>query len=347
MFTASMQSAAFIVDDIRKLIDIGLSKIPKDCRVARSIKTVCEHYDKGSDFLTARKAVVKDSEDLGWFQAPANIGFVIIGLLYGKGDFGKSICLAVNCGDDTDCTAGTVGALLGIIRGRSGIPSKWVEPIGENIITCSISTYTKVYYIDLPKTLDELTDRVIKIATITQQENQTLPVLTDEPSFSDDNYITAMTNSEAVAKRFWNKSPYELTFDLPYGNFSVDYEDGPMIIPGKAKKIIVKISNIRVIDKTMSIRLLLPEGWQALPVPSCSVTVKYTNISSFEFTIIPSEFTETFFYLPIELRLCDRHNPVMLQIPFQCHGGINYECSTVCQEFYDSSSRNRSRRRLI
>ena len=130
IFITAMESAAFLVSDIRRLIEIGLSKIPVDCRIARSVKLVCDHYDHGDDFLTTREAVVKDNEDLGWFQAPGNIGFVIIGLLYGQGDFSRTVCLANNCGDDADCTAGSVGALLGIILGRSGIPTKWTDPIG-------------------------------------------------------------------------------------------------------------------------------------------------------------------------------------------------------------------------
>ncbi len=344
IFTATMESAAFIVSDIRKLIEIGLSKIPADCRIARSVNLVCKHYDKGSNFLTAREAVVKDSEDLGWFQAPGNIGFVIIGLLYGEGDFGKSVCLATNCGDDTDCTAGTVGALLGIILGRSGIPSKWIEPIGENIVTCSIATYAGASYLSLPKTLGALTDRVMKLAISAQRENPTLPVLTSEPDFISGDYLASMTSSKAVALRIWNRSPYELTFDLPYGKFSVDYDNGPEVVTGEAKKITLKIHNIWVVDKTMSIRLLLPEGWQALPAPCGSVIVKHTEISSLEFTIIPGAFAETFLYLPVELKLCDRHNPVVVHIPFQRKGRVDYFKTAPCVEFTDSFFRFQSRR---
>ena len=42
-----------------------------------------------------------------------------IGLLYGGGDFGRSICIAAGCGEDSDCTAGTLGALLGIMGGSA------------------------------------------------------------------------------------------------------------------------------------------------------------------------------------------------------------------------------------
>ena len=68
-------------------------------------------FDAGEDWKTARNRVVADSADLGWFQAPANVAFTILGLLYGGGDFGRSVCLAVNCGDDTDCTGATCGAV--------------------------------------------------------------------------------------------------------------------------------------------------------------------------------------------------------------------------------------------
>lgn len=62
---------------------------------------------------------------MGWFQSPRNVAFTIIGWLYGESDFGKSICIAVNCGDDTDCTGATMGSLFGIISGTKAIPEKW------------------------------------------------------------------------------------------------------------------------------------------------------------------------------------------------------------------------------
>ena len=68
----------------------------------------------------------------GW-EAPSNIGMIILALLYGEGDFGKTICLAVNCGEDTDCTAATSGALLDILLGIDGIEEKWKAPIGGKL----------------------------------------------------------------------------------------------------------------------------------------------------------------------------------------------------------------------
>lgn len=71
-------------------------------------------------------------------DAATNVAIAVIGLLWGKGDFTKSLCIAANCGEDTDCTAGFIGALMGILRGTAGIDSKWTDPIGDEIKTCTV-----------------------------------------------------------------------------------------------------------------------------------------------------------------------------------------------------------------
>ena len=144
IFTAALQSAAFAESDREKLIDIGLSYIPEDCAVARAIRKTVECYHNGIDYLEARKICTilrreplvsqeyklseipkenNEGMEIGepGFDAPENVAFVVLGLLYGEGDFGKSLIIANNCGEDTDCTCATLGALLGIIYGASGL----------------------------------------------------------------------------------------------------------------------------------------------------------------------------------------------------------------------------------
>ncbi|MFQ3550209.1 MAG: ADP-ribosylglycohydrolase family protein, partial [Armatimonadota bacterium] len=66
IFTAALQSAAFIIDDKFELIKIALSKIPSDCRVAKSVNIALDCYNKKLKWQEAREKVVKDSADLGW-----------------------------------------------------------------------------------------------------------------------------------------------------------------------------------------------------------------------------------------------------------------------------------------
>ncbi|MCQ2432929.1 MAG: ADP-ribosylglycohydrolase family protein, partial [Clostridia bacterium] len=158
IFVAAVEAAAFVITDIRRLIDIGLSKIPEGCRMTRSMKLLLDCYDKGDDWKTARNKLVEDSADLGWFEAPANVAFSMLGMLYGEGDFKKSMILAINCGDDTDCTGATLGALWGIMYGTAGIPEDWKAHIGEGITTVAINRGS-LY--GVPETCEKLTDRVI------------------------------------------------------------------------------------------------------------------------------------------------------------------------------------------
>ena len=87
IFTASMQSAAYVECDIRKLIEIGLKKITDECMISKTIRLVMDCYDKGIDYRETRERVVEFNKQLGWFQASGNLGFVAIGLRYGEGDF--------------------------------------------------------------------------------------------------------------------------------------------------------------------------------------------------------------------------------------------------------------------
>ena len=105
------------------------------------------------------------------FDAPTNVGIFVLGWLFGGDDFGKSICVACGCGEDTDCTAATLGATLGIIYGIDGIPEAWKQPIGNKIVTVSLNRADLGHI--FPNTVQELTERVIRLA----------------PRFIDDAYV--------------------------------------------------------------------------------------------------------------------------------------------------------------
>ena len=79
---------------------------------------------------------------------------MIMALLLGKGDFGKTICLAVNCGQDADCTGATVGAIFGIIN-PDLISEEWLKPIGH-----SLGVSKEISGIQPPATLEAFTELV-------------------------------------------------------------------------------------------------------------------------------------------------------------------------------------------
>ena len=165
-FVAAMQSAAFVIDDIFECIRLGLCAIPEDCRMAQSIKLVLDCYEKKMSWQETRNAVFEANSDIGngWFEAPSNVSYAVLGMLFGEGDFKKSMIIAINCGDDTDCTGATVGSTLGILYGMAGIPADWAEHIGDEIVTISISRGQDAK--QLPTTCTALTERVTALAPV-------------------------------------------------------------------------------------------------------------------------------------------------------------------------------------
>ena len=186
VFWAALQSAAFVESDIKKLIDIGLSYIPRTSALHKGITLVKDCYENGKTYEEARDVIFKEIpgafsyqhtklKDIklteykpapAGFDAPQNIAIAIMGLLYGEGDFGKSMLLAVNCGEDADCSAGSLAATLGIILGNSSLPEKWIKPINDVIITATLNTLdfgmTMNTPFFLPGSTQELADEIIR-----------------------------------------------------------------------------------------------------------------------------------------------------------------------------------------
>lgn len=79
---------------------------------------------------------------------------VILSLLYGAGDFSQTIEIATMCGWDTDCNAGNVGTILGVMNGLDNIPAKYRNPINDTAIASSGLGYLNM--IDLPSFAQEL-----------------------------------------------------------------------------------------------------------------------------------------------------------------------------------------------
>ena len=96
-FVAAMQAAAFVIPDLRKCIDIGLSKIPAESRMADSIRLVLDCYDAGKTSRETRDTVLARNADIGdgWFEAPSNVAYTVLGLLYGEGDLRRSTAVTI------------------------------------------------------------------------------------------------------------------------------------------------------------------------------------------------------------------------------------------------------------
>lgn len=265
LFTATLESSAFFISDPRAVILKGLKSVPETSRVYKAVKLVLDEFDKGTDYKTVRDMLVAQSEDIGWFQAPANLGFVAIGLLYGGGDFKKSVLYAVNCGDDTDCTGATVGSIMGIMHGTEGIPEDWAEYVGDKIDFICINT---MYRYAIPKTCTELTDRVMRLLPVVLYAHHLMLEWSDADEIPE---LFKPFDPLAVERR------ERYNFELPHTPYLFGYgayDREPIISAGEEIKLILNVTSgtdnrayagENVHDTVnYSVKLILPDGWNAV-----------------------------------------------------------------------------------
>ncbi len=138
MWVAAMLAVAATTDDIHQIILGGLGEIPCTSRLYEEVMTVVDGFSSG---VTQEDCFAKIHQKYdeytvhGWCHTISNAMIVTAALLYGGGDFGKSICMAVETGFDTDCNGATVGSVLGMANGIKSIPAYWTAPIKDTLHT--------------------------------------------------------------------------------------------------------------------------------------------------------------------------------------------------------------------
>ena len=132
-FLTALESLAFVETDRESLLDQALAYIPEDCRLSLGLRDTRAWWAKTGDWTTVRDQILAAHAPQNWTDVVPNIAFTILGWLDGDGDFGRSLCTAVNCGWDTDCSGATLGSILGILD-PEGIPDRWLQPLGDELV---------------------------------------------------------------------------------------------------------------------------------------------------------------------------------------------------------------------
>ena len=132
MFAAAMLAAAAVETDLEVILRAGLSQIPRTSRLFAAVDGIISAWRGGvtADACFADiHACWDEHSDHDWCHTISNAEIVAAALLYGNGDYGKSICLAVQTGFDTDCNGATVGSVLGMRGGADAVGPEWTEPL--------------------------------------------------------------------------------------------------------------------------------------------------------------------------------------------------------------------------
>lgn len=138
MFVAAMIACAAVSDNIEDIIRGGLAQIPATSRLYEAVNNIIEQKNSGvkcQECFANIHAEYDEHDPHGWCHTIPNAMIVTAALLYGKGDFGTSVGLAVQTGFDTDCNGATTGSVLGMRNGIGGIGKDWTAPLNGKLHT--------------------------------------------------------------------------------------------------------------------------------------------------------------------------------------------------------------------
>ncbi|MFW5798813.1 MAG: ADP-ribosylglycohydrolase family protein [Planctomycetota bacterium] len=125
MYFAAVIAAAFAVDDPVEALRIGLTEIPRQCKLATAVRWALKQAPDIKDYRQARQAVDEKFRGMNPVHTINNACLTIFGLTLGGRDLTRVIGQTVAMGLDNDCTAATAGSICGAVVGAGGIPEHW------------------------------------------------------------------------------------------------------------------------------------------------------------------------------------------------------------------------------
>ncbi len=142
VYVAAMYSLAFYSDDIPFVVTEALRCIPEESQFFQCIHDVIIWHSQFPDDWkrTWFEVEKKWSSDIGCpdgvfvpfnIDAKINAAYIVIGMLYGEGDFGKTLEISTRCGQDSDCNPASAGGILGTMLGYENIPEYWMQGLDK------------------------------------------------------------------------------------------------------------------------------------------------------------------------------------------------------------------------
>jgi ADP-ribosylglycohydrolase len=133
MWAAALIAASLCVSTAREALDVSLTAVPAGSRLAEALRDVLTDYDSGASWDQGIEQIEQRLGYYHWVHTINNAAAVTAALLWGEGDFSRTIGLAVEAGLDTDCDGATAGSVFGALHGTAALPGAWTEPLHDTI----------------------------------------------------------------------------------------------------------------------------------------------------------------------------------------------------------------------
>ena len=142
VFVGAMYALAFTHDDIHAIVTEALQTIPEGSRFRQCMEDVVAWHAQHPDDWKATWDLCQEryADEVGCpegvsapldIDALLNSAYIVIGLLYGNGDFARTLEVSTRCGQDSDCNPASAAGILGCMLGYSHIPEEWMANLHE------------------------------------------------------------------------------------------------------------------------------------------------------------------------------------------------------------------------
>jgi hypothetical protein len=234
VFIGACYTQAFMTDNIETIVTEALKTIPKETEYYKCIADVIRWYklypnDWKKTWFELQEKWTQDVGCPDGVFAPFNIdaklnsAYVVLGLLYGKGDYTQTIEITTRCGQDADCNPSSAAGILGTVLGYSKIPAFWklglkeVEDIDFKYTTISLSD---VYEIGFKHALQNIERNKGKI------EGEKVTILSQKPE------VVKLEQSFEKCYPTDKKFIYQSLKDI----YEFDFEGTGFVVKGNANK---------------------------------------------------------------------------------------------------------------
>ena len=141
-FMGGMYAEAFFEKDIVKVIEAGLKCIPAESQHAEMVRDMLKWFKENPDNWEKtwglcqekyRKNKEYQKASNGGIDCKINGAYVLMGLLYGKGDIDQTIIISCRGGQDSDCNPSSSAGVLCTTIGFTKLPEKYSKGLKENV----------------------------------------------------------------------------------------------------------------------------------------------------------------------------------------------------------------------
>lgn len=136
LYIANLYALAFTSNKLGHIVREAIKSVPERSAFHQCISDVIRwHHQHPGDWKQTWFEIQKRwAEDIGCpdgvysvfdIDAKLNAAYVTLGLLYGEGDFTKTMEITTRAGQDSDCNPSSAGGILGVVLGYKNIPDHW------------------------------------------------------------------------------------------------------------------------------------------------------------------------------------------------------------------------------